>query len=351
MYKFQVRLGLCASAALVLWSAADVARSAPDSPAPQPAVGTPSAAPEPEARADAGSGVLVRFEGGQITVADMQAAIANKDARTRAHLASTAGRTRFLRELTRYDLLALEAERRGYAKHPEVIEAGKRAAIDTMLVHDLEVDPASISKQDVAQYFEAQRASHTRPPLRRASHIAVATEAEALELIAALRGATRERFAKLAVERSLDERSRRQGGELGYFDRQGKPNARTGHAVAPELAASAFAIGRVGQVAKQPVAHGAHYSVLMLTGEMPGIEPRLADLEEQLRQELAEQRFVKAQEDLLARLRQEIAPEVHAELVSAIALEAVGPLDQPQGFPAAPPDPRAAPKVVEPDGF
>src|SRR5262245_25496585 len=81
-------------------------------------------------RPDLGNQSLPRFTGGQITVAHFEAAIANKDPVTRRRLAKTDGRMSFLHELENYDLLALEAERRGYAKHPAVIDAQQRVAVD-----------------------------------------------------------------------------------------------------------------------------------------------------------------------------------------------------------------------------
>jgi parvulin-like peptidyl-prolyl isomerase len=312
----------------------------------QPATGSTTIAPAAE------SPVIASFVGGRITIADMEAAAANKDPSTRARIAAPGGREAFLEELVRFDLLVLEAERRGYGYHPEVVEAGKHAAIEQMVVRDLSVEPTAISLDDVKRHFEANRAKYERPLMRRASLIQVATEPEARALIAELKGATRERFAKVAGERSHDERTRRQGGELGYFDRKGRLGAAGAEgAVPPELVEAAFALRREGAISARPIAVGEGFGVLMLTGETPALPQEFAGVEDALRAQLAELRTAEAQEALLVQLRERWQPEVHPERIDAIQLEPARRLDQPQGFPAAPPDPRAASQVVEPDGI
>jgi hypothetical protein len=333
LHNLQAKFAACAAAAFLAWTA----QTANSAPAPEARTDGARAARDagvaPTARET--SPVVATFDGGRITAADMETAIAHKDSGTRARLAQPGGRKTFLDQLVRYDLLVLEAERRGYGYHPAVIEAGKRAAIERMIEHDLTVDPASISKTDVEQHFEANVEKYRRPHVRRASHIEVASEAEARALIGELRTASRERFARVAGERSHDERTRRQGGELGYFDREGRPGGnRRATAIPAELAQAAFALKRPTAISPRPIARASgNFSVLMLTGEDRGLEPRLHDLEAQVRAEIAERRHAEAQQALVATLREQWKPEVHPERMDAIQL-----------------DP-APPRVVEPDGF
>jgi hypothetical protein len=190
----------------------------------------------------AGDVALASFEGGKITTSDLEAAIANKDRVTQARLASPEERKRLLRELVNYDLLALEAEHRGYAKHPAVIDAGRRAAVDALLSAEFEVDPASIPATEVAREFDSQQA-RVSPPMSK--------------------------------------------------------------------------------------------------------EPRLSDAEGALRTELAARRFREGTSEFAKRLYDRDHPAVHAELVDCVQLEPIAGPDQPRGFPAAPPDPRAPARRAE----
>lgn len=282
----------------------------------------------------------------------MQAAVAGKLPQERALLNTPEARERLLDDMVRFDLLVAEAERRGYATHPEVIEAAKRTAIETLVARDFSVEPQAISKEDLERFWQENQAKYQRPARRRAAHIEVATEAEAKALIAQLRGATREQFSKVAGERSLDQRTRRQGGELGYFESDGKQMGGGAAALPPELVQAAFALKRVGEIAAKPIAHAGVFSVLMLNGEMPGAEVRLADVEEDIRNEIAAQRTRHAREALVSQLEAEQKPVVQPALVDAIELDPVpAPAAIPQGFPAAPVDPRAPLKQLTPDKY
>jgi hypothetical protein len=231
MKKLLKPLIVSCGAALALWAA--VAHSAADAH---------PAAPAPVAPTD--DDVLASFKGGKISVQDLKAAIASKDPNTRRRLATADGRLGLLRELVNYDLLVLEAERRGYRKQPAVIDAKRHAAIEAMLAVDLKADPASIPAADVAR--------------------------------------------ELASRRALAEK--------------------------------------------------------------PGKESRKSVVEGALREELAQQRFEQARKEFAKRLRERYKPEIHTELIHAVTPDPAAH-DQPEGFSAAPPDPRAAPRIIESDGI
>lgn len=292
--------------------------------------------------------VLAQFRGGQITIEDLQAAIAGKAWTTRQKAATPEGRVAFLRELETFDLLVLEAERRGYAQHPSVQQAVKETAIATMQVKELDPGPAAVPEADLQRAFEQQKALRSKPRVRRASHVQVATEAEALALTKELLHADAVRFAAVARERSQDERSRRQGGEIGHFDEQGRLDTGTG-SIPAELARAAFA-QKIGTVSRRPIAHADGFSVLLVTGEIPAIEPTLVALEPELREQLRKDRLVRAFDALIEQLRGRIPIETRPDLLQAIELDPPAQPDIPQGFPAAPADPRRPDLAVEDDG-
>jgi hypothetical protein len=117
-----------------------------------------------------------------------------------------------------------------------------------------------------------------------------------------------------------------------------------------ELVNATFALRKVGDVSK-PIAQDGSWSIVMFTGEMPPFDKSLAQAEPELRQKLAITLTLRALEKLVSELRAKYAPEIHAELIDAVELPPATPLDMPEGFPAAPADPRAAPIRMEPDGI
>jgi hypothetical protein len=306
-----------------------------------------------QSSADARGQTVATFAGGRITLDDMQTVLDHRPRSVRAAAVSAAGRQRLLSELLDYDLLVLEAERRGYRNRPATAQAARRAAVDALLAATRRQGAVpDANSPEIAAYFAEHSGNFQRPALRRAMHIQVAGEAEARALLASLAGATREQFASVARERSLDVRTRRQGGELGYCDEKGQAWERAADEGCPApIARAMFALSKNDELAPQPVAHDSAFSVVMLTAQMPAKIPTLDRVRAKIVELLAERARAQRLDALMARLRAERSIEVHPELLDAVVLPAALPQDMPAGFPAAPVDPRVPPKEVEPDGI
>lgn len=320
--------------------------SASSEPAPAPnATDTKPAAAE---------GAIATWKGGQITVADVEAVLALKLPQERITIAESGGRERLLEELIRFDLLVEEARARGYATRPAVIDAAQQAAIDAMYARDFLVTPESITQAELDEYWKEHGPKQQRPRARRGALIVLATEAEANALRRELTGADRAKFAKAAVERSLDKRTGHQGGELGYFDIEGTPRPQpVGPHVPKPVVDAVFALRKEGDISKKPFPVEGGYGIAMFTGETPALARKLEDepWHSEIRASLAGQRMLKMKDELVAKLYEQYKPEVKAELVDAIVLDPPRKSDIPQGSPAAPPDPREPLKTVEPDNY
>jgi hypothetical protein len=293
--------------------------------------------------------VLATFRNGRITVGEMEDAIANKLPATRARYVDEAGRRSFLSDLIGYELLALEAGRLGYATHPSVVEETQHVMIDKTVGLELPLDPAAVPDDEVAADYAERVRQFDRPAQRRASQIVVPTQAEARALFAKL-SRHAERFASIARERSRDALSRARGGDLGFFDREGKQGP-DGRVVPRAVVDAVFSLSREGEITRRPIRVEGGFSIAMFTGENPGLHATLAKLEGGIRDRRASERQQHDLDEWVAKLRAEVKPEVHPELVDAIALDPAPAGDIPSGFPAAPPDPWAPPILVEPDGI
>jgi peptidyl-prolyl cis-trans isomerase C len=295
--------------------------------------------------------VVATFSGGRITLADLQAAVDRKTPDVKAALARPGGREAFLARVIDYDLLTLEAERRGYRDSPAVKQAEKQAAITALLTAERAAVTIDGDSPEVAAYFAAHPHDFERPGLRRPSHIQLRDRAEAEALLKNLAGASRERFASVARQRSLDDRTRRQGGELGYCDELGYPWEGTGaQGCPPAIAKAVFALSHSDELAPEPIAHDGVFSIVMLTGVMAPKQVTLERARPKIVARLEDAARSERIDALLARLRAERPVEVHPELTDQLTLPPATPRDRPVGFPAAPPDPRAGPEKVEPEG-
>lgn len=104
----------------------------------------------------------------------------------------------------------------------------------------------------------------------KASHILVAEEAKAREIITQLgKGGD---FAKLANDNSIDPGSKERGGDLGYFPRE---------AMVPEFATVAFALTK-GQVSQEPVKTQFGWHVIKVEDRRSRQVPSFEEVKNQL---------------------------------------------------------------------
>lgn len=126
-------------------------------------------------------------------------------------------RKRYLDELIVEMLFYEEAIRDGLDRDKEVQdvinEAKKKILIAKLIKNEVE-DKIKISDQEMEQFYENNKDKFQSPPMRRASHILVATEKDARDVLDELsKGA---KFEDLAMARSMDATASR-GGDVGYF--------------------------------------------------------------------------------------------------------------------------------------
>lgn len=175
------------------------------------------------------------------------------------------------------ELLQREAKAAGVAEHPEVkrrVERYRDQLIqEQYLTGQLE---AAISEDKVKAEYEKLRAQAPRAEEIRASHILVADEATARDIVRELeKGAD---FAALAKEKSIDPGAAN-GGDLGYF---------TAEQMVPEFSSAAFALAP-GAYSKEPVKSQFGWHVIQVADRRDVAPPSLDAAREQIRAELAEQ--------------------------------------------------------------
>jgi len=97
-------------------------------------------------------------------------------------------------------------------------EADFRKEMPTQLrIRKLLEPKATVTDEQVKQYFDENKASFDTAEEVRVSHILVATKAEAEAILKELNGGAD--FAKLASEKSIDPGSKDKGGDLDFFPR------------------------------------------------------------------------------------------------------------------------------------
>jgi peptidyl-prolyl cis-trans isomerase C len=131
-----------------------------------------------------------------------------------------------------------------------------------------------LTPETLRQAYEATKAQHAYPAVK-AKHILVASEAEASNIIKVVNP---QNFSDLAKKYSKGP-SANTGGDLGWFRRE---------SMIPEFAAVAFATP-VGTVATTPVKTQFGWHVILVEDRNDHYVPPFEQMEQQLRQELAQQ--------------------------------------------------------------
>jgi parvulin-like peptidyl-prolyl isomerase len=188
-----------------------------------------------------------------------------------------------------YSLESFKEEGRASVTEQLQIEAVRRAVSG----------PVELSEDDLAAYFEENRANYDAEELVQASHILVETEEEAREILEALSSGAD--FAALARERSLDTGSGQSGGALGWFGR--------GQMVQPfEEAAFALEVGGISDVVQTDFG----YHIILLTGHKEATHPELDEVIDQVRSD--------AEAEIIAERSQQWYEETYAAAEISVSL-------------------------------
>ncbi len=170
------------------------------------------------------------------------------------------------------------------------------------------------------EFYETHQDEFNEPELRRASHIVVATRAEAEALLEQVRAADARTFRELVREHSIDTETSMRYGDLRYFDSEGQtPNAADPDVPAGAVAA-AFALTTVGDVSGV-VEEGTRFAIVKLTGIRPAVHGDLASAEGSIRMRLWRIHRQTALETFVEQLRERIPTEVFYERSAAIRMD------------------------------
>lgn len=313
------RIATLLIAATLAGSAALAAAQQVDPTRPQPAEPAPARTPEDEARR---ARVVARVGEVRITLGEVEDQIARQSPFMRARYRDPAQLRELVQNMVRFELLAREAERQGFGDDPEVREATAQSSVQQYVRErfDERITPDSISAEDVRAFYDAHPEEFSRPELRRASHILLATREEAQEMLGRVRDADARTFRQFAQERSLDAESRARGGDLRYFDAEGRGTNTTDPTVEAALARAAFALDEVGEIS-EPIEVGGQWSLVKLTGRRPAEHRSVEEASPSIRLRLWRERRQQAIDEVVERLRTQAAVEVHYDRMRPIRMD------------------------------
>ncbi|MEJ0062345.1 MAG: peptidylprolyl isomerase [Alphaproteobacteria bacterium] len=180
----------------------------------------------------------------------------------------------------------------GYAKgvqdSAEVKDQMKRAEREIVAQAYIRqaVEPMITEEKIKARYDELVKAFKPVDEMR-ARHILVKTESEANAVLKEIKGGGD--FAKIAMDKSVDDGSKKQGGDLGYFTKADmvKPFAEAAFAMKP------------GQVSDKPVKTDFGWHVIKVEDKRQSSPPPIDTVRNQIKNQLGQELTAKVVQDMV----------------------------------------------------
>jgi parvulin-like peptidyl-prolyl isomerase len=232
--------------------------------------------------------------------------------------------------MVREELLAIAAKNRGALDDRAVGMQLRKASAGVLVRKSLAAlgGREGIPIAEVQAYYEQHKAEYQTPERVRIAHIVVATKADADAVLAkVLSDPTREGWAKLCADTSLDPNTKRTAGDLGFVSVDGR-SSEPKVVVPKKLAEVAFTL-KDGDIAKEPVQTEAGWHVLWRRGSVPPLVRTLEMEEPTIRELLFEKKQQDTYKSLLEKLRAQTPVEIDEELIPIPTID-VGPRPVPK---------------------
>jgi len=308
----------------------------------------PGAAPT-QAAADLAT-PLAKVDDVVITVGELQERLNRQSPYIRARYTSLEQKKEFLDSLIRFEVLAKEAQRRGFDQDPEVIRTMKQVMIQKLMKDEFEVKvtPESITDAEIQTYYDAHLTEFVKPEEVRASAVVVKSKAQADRVAteaAGDAGKTNKGFRDLVAKYSMHEETKLRGGDLRYMtaDLKDWPKA---------VVDATFALVNTGDVSGVVDAGDGTWWVLKQTGRRKAMTRSKDEAAQQIRNKLYREKRVDAQKTFIDGLRAKAKITVDESSLAKVKIDTSTVGGDPHGDSAPLPDltrpPMEAPGIPTP---
>lgn len=191
--------------------------------------GVPAGPGDKKPKAEKTGEVVATIGGDKLTIDDLQKKLSEQSPFVRARYAETEKKKELLDAQVRFEVLAHEAETRGYADDPEVEDAVKKIIVQKLTREEFDgrVQLKDITDAELQTYFDAHKADYQKPEMVRASVITVKNTPDGKKAIDDARKVAadpkkkedRNAWKDLVTKVSTDEASKPAGGDLRYLSR------------------------------------------------------------------------------------------------------------------------------------
>ena len=268
-----------------------------------------------------------------ITLGDFADRLGSQSPYLRARYTSPERRREFLDNMVRFELLAIEASKKGLDKSPTVVRVRKQMMVQrrmTELFEEKGVKLADISDDEINAYYTAHQGEFTKPAQMRASHIVVKKRALADRLLAERKAkpGDMQLFRKLAKEHNIDPETKDRLGDLRFFPKRasGDPSETT---MPPAVRAAAFTLEKTGALYANVVETPKGLHIIKLTGKRDKLDRTLEDARRLIQNRLWREKREAAIEGFVSSLRDKAEIKEFPELLAQVRVKQDAAGDKP----------------------
>jgi parvulin-like peptidyl-prolyl isomerase len=274
---------------------------------------------------------VARGSGFTITADEFKARIDEQSPFIRARYSTLERKKEFLDNLIRQEVLAVEAERQGLDKDPDVRATLRKIMVQKLVQKKFQQDPAAapdVPEADLQKYYAEHQAEYVRPRKVRVHAVvlnAPASGPERAKKLALAKKAlqkvrTEEKknplvFAQVVAEYSEDPVSKATAGDLQFRSQE---ELEKGYS--KQLADAAFALkpGETSNVVETPTA----LYLLRFTGEQPEVNRSFDQVKIQIANKLSRERKTKEFDEWMKGLKDQAKISVDEKALEAVEIAA-----------------------------
>jgi peptidyl-prolyl cis-trans isomerase C len=269
---------------------------------------------------------VARGNGVVVTAEEFKARLDEQSPFIRARYTTLERKKEFLDNLIRQEILAVEAERQGLDKDPDVRNTVRKIMVQKLVQKKFQPDtnPADVPEADLAKYYEEHKAEYVRPRRVRVHAIvlnaAPGTPDRAKKLAVARKSLARVKaeekknpmaFAQEVAQVSEDQASKQLAGDLQF-----RSHDELEKTYSKAVADAAFALkpGEYSNVVETPTG----FFVLRFTGEQPELNRTLDQVKTQIAAKLSRDKKTKEFDEWMKQLRENARVQVDDKVLESV---------------------------------
>jgi peptidyl-prolyl cis-trans isomerase C len=254
----------------------------------------------------------------KITQADLDREMKNLPDFFKQIFEGSEGKERFLNEIVKKELLYQEALKQGLDKDAEniakVADFKKNMLISQLVEKEIE-DKAKVTEEDIKKFYDEHKEDFAPFDEIRLSLIRVETEDEAKKIEDELKKG--EDFAQLAKEHSIDKKTAKAGGDLGFLKRD---------QLAPE---HEMAVARLMKGDVSPPVRTEHgFEIIKITDKKTSTIVEFKEVKDLISQHLSAEKQKEVLNSYIENLKKIYAVEINKEALAGPAEEVQKPAEE-----------------------